>query len=77
MTGRRLATGIAGAAGLIALTTLLARAAGFARILVFADAVRAGGVGEVYQSVNALPNVLFEVTAGGVLAAVALSLIHI
>ncbi|WP_377642993.1 murein biosynthesis integral membrane protein MurJ [Oryzobacter terrae] len=75
MTGRRLATGIAGAAGLIALTTLLARAAGFARILVFADAVRAGGVGEVYQSVNALPNVLFEVAAGGVLAAVAVPLI--
>lgn len=75
MTSRRVATGIAGAAGLIALTTLFARAAGFARILVFADAVRARGVGEVYQSVNALPNVLFEVAAGGVLAAVAVPLI--
>ncbi|WP_392541874.1 murein biosynthesis integral membrane protein MurJ [Oryzobacter telluris] len=75
MNRRRIATGIAGAAGLIAVTTLLARAAGFARILVFADAVRAGGVGEVYQSVNALPNVLFEVAAGGVLAAVAVPLI--
>ncbi|MFQ6173236.1 murein biosynthesis integral membrane protein MurJ [Oryzobacter sp. R7] len=75
MNTRRVATGIAGAAGLIALTTLLARAAGFARILVFADAVRARGVGEVYQSVNALPNVLFEVAAGGVLAAVAVPLI--
>lgn len=75
MTGRRLASGIAGAAGLIAVTTLLARAAGFARVLVFADAVRAGGVGGVYQSVNALPNVLFEVAAGGILAAVAVPLI--
>lgn len=75
MTGRRLASGIAGAAGLIAVTTLLARVAGFARILVFADAVRAGGVGGVYQSVNALPNVLFEVAAGGILAAVAVPLI--
>jgi putative peptidoglycan lipid II flippase len=75
MTGRRFASGIAGAAGLIAVTTLLARAAGFARILVFADAVRAGGVGGVYQSVNALPNVLFEVAAGGILAAVAVPLI--
>ena len=75
MTRRRFASGIAGAAGLIAVTTLLARAAGFARILVFADAVRAGGVGGVYQSVNALPNVLFEVAAGGILAAVAVPLI--
>ena len=46
MTRRRFASTIAGAAGLIAVTTLLARIAGFARILVFADAVRAGGVGE-------------------------------
>ena len=75
MTRRRFASGIAGAAGLIAVTTLLARTAGFARILVFADAVRAGGVGGVYQSVNALPNVLFEIAAGGILAAVAVPLI--
>ena len=75
MTSRRVASGIAGAAGLIAVTTLLARVVGFARVLVFADAVRAGGVGGVYQSVNALPNVLFEVAAGGVLAAVAVPLI--
>ena len=75
MTGRRFASGIAGAAGLIAVTTLLARIVGFGRILVFADAVRAGGVGGVYSSVNALPNVLFEVAAGGILAAVAVPLI--
>ena len=75
MTGRRFASGIAGAAGLIAVTTLLARAAGFARILVFTDAVRAGGVGGVYQTVNAIPNVMFEVAAGGILAAVAVPLI--
>lgn len=75
MSDRKLAAGIAGAAGLIALVTIVARAAGFARILVFADSVRAQGVGEIYQSVNALPNVLFEVAAGGVLAAVAVPLI--
>ena len=75
MTGRRFASGVAGAAGLIAVTTLLSRAAGFARILVFTDAVRAGGVGGIYQSVNALPNVLFEIAAGGILAAVAVPLI--
>jgi len=75
MTGRRFASTIAGAAGLIAVTTLLARVAGFARTLVFADAVRARGVGEIYQSVNALPNVLFEVAAGGILAAVVVPLV--
>ncbi len=75
MTRQRAALGIAGAAGLIAGVTLLARLAGFARILVFADAVRAKGVGEVYQSVNALPNVVFEVAAGGTLAAAAVPLI--
>ncbi|MGL5818944.1 MAG: murein biosynthesis integral membrane protein MurJ [Phycicoccus sp.] len=75
MTRRRLATGIAGAAGLIAVVTLLSRMAGLARVLGFAQAVRAGGVGEIYQSVNALPNVVFEVAAGGTLAAVAVPLI--
>ena len=75
MTNRRLATTIAGAAGAIAVLTLLARVAGFGRILVFADSVRAGGVGEIYQSLNALPNVLVEVSAGGILAAVAVPLI--
>ncbi|MBP6995840.1 MAG: virulence factor MviN [Phycicoccus sp.] len=74
-TQRRLATGIAGAAGLIAVLTLLARIAGFGRVLVFADAVRAAGVGEIYQSVNTVPNVLFEVAAGGVLAAVIVPLV--
>ncbi len=75
VTRQRAALGIAGAAGLIALITLLARAAGVARIFVFADAVRTGGVGNIYQTVNALPNVVFEVAAGGTLAAVAVPLI--
>ncbi len=75
MNARRVATGIAGAAGLIAVFTMLSRLAGFARYLVFADSVRSGGVGTIYQSVNALPNVIFEVAAGGVLAATAVPLI--
>ena len=75
MTGRRFASGIAGAAGLIAVTTLFARLFGFARILVFTEAVRSGGVGGIYQTVNAIPNVLFEIAAGGILAAIAVPLI--
>jgi putative peptidoglycan lipid II flippase len=55
--------------------TLLARAAGFARTLVFSESVGATGVGTVYQSVNTIPNVVFEVAAGGLLAAVAVPLV--
>lgn len=72
---RRALGGIAGAAGLIAILTLLARAAGFGRTLVFADSVRASGVGDVYNIVNAVPNVVHEVAAGGALAAVTVPLI--
>ena len=71
----RLAGGIAGAAGLIAVLTLVARAAGFGRILVFADSVRASGIGDVYNAVNAVPNVVHEVAAGGALAALTVPLI--
>lgn len=73
--GERVAAGVAGAAGMIAALTLLARLAGFGRTLVFAGSVRAGGTGEVYTAVNTVPNVLFEVAAGGVLAAVAVPLV--
>lgn len=72
---RRAATGIAGAVGLIAVLTLIARAAGFGRTLVFADSVRASGIGDVYTIVNAVPNVVHEVAAGGALAAVTVPLI--
>lgn len=72
---RRAVGGIAGAAGLIALLTLLARGAGFGRTLVFADAVRASGIGDVYNAVNAVPNVVHEVAAGGALAALTVPLI--
>ncbi|MGA8045356.1 MAG: lipid II flippase MurJ [Dermatophilaceae bacterium] len=73
---RRLAVGgVAGAAGLIAILTLLARIAGFGRTLVFADSVRASGVGDIYNAVNAVPNVVHEVAAGGALAALTVPLV--
>lgn len=72
---RRAVGGIAGAAGLIAVLTLLSRAAGFGRTLVFADSVRASGIGDVYNAVNAVPNVVHEVAAGGALAALTVPLI--
>lgn len=72
---RRAVGGIAGAAGLIAVLTLLSRVAGFGRTLVFADSVRASGIGDVYNAVNAVPNVVHEVAAGGALAALTVPLI--
>ena len=66
---------VVAAAGSIALITLLARVVGFGRWLIFSHSVGATPVGTVYQSVNAVPNVIFEIAAGGVLAAVAVPLV--
>lgn len=66
--GGKKAAGFASAALLIALVTIGARVFGFGRWLVFSPAVGSGGVGTAYQSANQLPNVLFEVAAGGALA---------
>ncbi|WP_323101703.1 murein biosynthesis integral membrane protein MurJ [Intrasporangium sp. YIM S08009] len=74
--GRRLpGAGMFAAAGTIAVITLVARVVGFGRWFVFSHSVGATCVGSVYQSVNAVPNVLFEIAAGGVLAAVAVPLV--
>lgn len=66
---------LASAAGVIAVITLAARIVGFGRWFAFSHSVGATCVGSVYQSVNAVPNVLFEIAAGGVLAAVAVPLV--
>jgi putative peptidoglycan lipid II flippase len=75
MTAKTVGTSVAKAAALIAVVTLLARLAGFGRTIVFSRFVGAGGVGDTYQTVNMLPNVVYEVAAGGALAAVAVPLI--
>lgn len=67
--------GLLAVAGLVAAITLLARAAGLARWVAFSHAVGATCVGQVYATVNQVPNVLFEVAAGGALAAVAVPLL--
>ena len=68
MTRRSVAQGVAGAAALIAVLTLLARVAGFGRTLVFTNAVGADSTGDTYQAANTVPNIVFEVVAGGALA---------
>ena len=67
--------GLLAAAGLVAGVTLAARAAGLVRWVVFSQAVGATCVGQVYSTANLVPNVLFEVAAGGALAAVAVPLV--
>jgi putative peptidoglycan lipid II flippase len=56
----------AGVAGL----TLAARLVGFGRSLVFSKTVGDTCLGDTYNAANSLPNVLFEIVAGGVLAGV-------
>lgn len=66
---------VAAAAGLIAAATLATRVVGFGRWLVFSGTVGGTCVGETYATANQLPNVLFEVAAGGALAAVVIPLV--
>lgn len=67
--------GVAGGAGLIAAATLLARLVGFGRWLVQQGSVGTTCTGTAYASANLLPNVLYEVAAGGALAAVVVPLV--
>nr|WP_208405276.1 lipid II flippase MurJ [Cellulomonas uda] len=53
---------------MIAAVTVLSRLLGFARWLLQASQVGDGAIGDAYNSANLLPNVLFEVAAGGALA---------
>jgi putative peptidoglycan lipid II flippase len=63
------AAGVAGSAAVIAAATAASRVVGFGRVFVFSGAVGGGGcLGTAYTTVNYLPNVLFEVAAGGALA---------
>ncbi len=63
------------AAILIAGLTALARVAGFGRVLVFGRTVGPTCLGDIYQAVNTVPNILFEVVAGGALASLVVPLL--
>jgi putative peptidoglycan lipid II flippase len=62
------ATPIAGAAALIAILTVASRVAGFGRTAVLGWTVEDTRLGAIYLAVNAIPNVIFEIVAGGALA---------
>ncbi|GAA4252659.1 lipid II flippase MurJ [Dactylosporangium darangshiense] len=64
-----------GAAALVAGLTILSRIAGFARIMVFNSTVGATGLGSAYQAANTVPNIIFELVAGGALASLVVPLL--
>src|SRR5215207_4757481 len=53
---------------MISALTILARLAGFGRTLVFTNTVGADSTGDIYLAANTVPNIVFEVVAGGALA---------
>ena len=65
---RRLTAGVAGAAAVLTVLTLAARIVGFARWFALNAWVGPNEVGTAYSTANTVPNVLFEVAAGGALA---------
>lgn len=54
----------------VTICTLLSRITGFGRVLATAAVLGNGALGDVYQSANLIPNLIFELVAGGVLQAV-------
>ncbi len=66
---------IAGAATLIAGLTVLARIAGFGRTYVFLRTVGDDGLADVYNAANTIPNIVFELVAGGALASLVVPLL--
>lgn len=65
---RAVAKGVGAAAVLIAVITVVTRLAGFGRNVVFARTVGTTCVGDTYVAANTVPNVAFEIVAGGALA---------
>ncbi|WP_066368011.1 murein biosynthesis integral membrane protein MurJ [Herbidospora mongoliensis] len=62
------ARGVAGAALLIGVITIVARVTGFAKQLVFAKTVGTGCLSTAYFTANSVPNLVFEIVVGGALA---------
>ena len=58
------------AALVVTASTLLSRLTGFARVLVAAACLGVGPLGDTYAAANMIPNLIFELAAGGVLQAV-------
>jgi putative peptidoglycan lipid II flippase len=66
---------IAGAAALITVLTVVARIAGFGRTFVFLHTVGDAGLANIYNAANTIPNIVFELVAGGALASLVVPLL--
>lgn len=66
---------VASAAALIAVLTVLSRLAGFGRTAVFTWVVQDSDLGAMYVLANAVPNIIFEIVAGGALASLVVPLL--
>ncbi|MEV6638154.1 lipid II flippase MurJ [Actinoplanes sp. NPDC051470] len=66
---------VAGAALVITVLTIVARLAGFGRTVVFLQTVGDGALGNIYNAANTIPNIVFELVAGGALASLVVPLL--
>ena len=66
---------VAGAAALITVLTVVARIAGFARTFVFLHTVGKHNLADIYNAANTIPNIVFELVAGGALASLVVPLL--
>jgi putative peptidoglycan lipid II flippase len=60
---------------MIAVVTAFARIAGFARVIVFARTVGPSCLGDTYFTANTVPNIVFDIVAGGVLSSLVVPII--
>ncbi|MEU4831704.1 lipid II flippase MurJ [Streptosporangium sp. NPDC023615] len=65
---RRIGQSVAGAALLIGVVTVVARLVGFGRYFVQSESVGNGCLSTAYNTANYVPNIVFELVAGGALA---------
>ncbi len=68
-------SGVARNSSVMALGSLISRVTGFARTAVIGAALGAAVVGDSYQVANTLPNMVYELLIGGVLASVVVPLL--
>ncbi|HVE27348.1 MAG TPA: lipid II flippase MurJ, partial [Sporichthya sp.] len=68
LVARGATAGLVGGALAVGVVTVLARVVGLGRWVVFSKTVGGGCLADAYNTANLLPNVLFEIVAGGALA---------
>ena len=73
--GREVGRGLLRTAGTMAVATLISRITGLVRTMVLAAALGVGAVNNAYNTVNTLPNIVYELLLGGVLTSVIVPLL--